>query len=76
MKRFVSVIIIFSLLFSLIAVAQEEDVAAGTTPDSILWGLDVAFDNLALALTSKDKKSDKALKIAEERLLATPDSLF
>jgi hypothetical protein len=41
----------------------------GITPDSFLYFLDLALDNLALALTfDNDAKIEKSLSIAEERL--------
>lgn len=42
---------------------------AGITPDSILYAIDVAFDNLKIALTSGSlKKAQVELKVADERL--------
>jgi len=41
----------------------------GITPDSPLWGIDVALDRLSLALTSGPAKAQKGLEIAQERLL-------
>jgi hypothetical protein len=46
--------------------AAEE--SAGTTPDSPLWGIDVALDRLRLALASNPDKARIGLLIAEERL--------
>jgi len=47
----------------------EEIVEAGISPDSILYGLDKAIDRLRLAISlGSEKKSKKALEIAEERL--------
>ena len=41
----------------------------GITPDSFLWGLDKAFDQITLLLTTGDvDKAKKGLEIAEERL--------
>ncbi|MBN4049197.1 hypothetical protein JYT91_01125 [archaeon AH-315-M20] len=70
-----NVIFVISMLLILIStqVLAQEDVAeesAGVTPDSFLWGLDVALDKLALALTfDNEAKAEKGLEIAEERLL-------
>lgn len=42
----------------------------GITPDSFIWGLDRALENIALLLTfDKGKKAEKGLEIARERLL-------
>ncbi len=42
----------------------------GITPDNFLWGLDKAFDQISLLLTTGDaNKAEKALEIAQERLL-------
>ncbi|MCA9477997.1 MAG: hypothetical protein KC535_02525 [Nanoarchaeota archaeon] len=66
MKKFLFIFAFLLVLSSAAVLAEEE---AGTTPDSPLWGLDVAFDKLSLALTANDqKRADKALAIAEERL--------
>ena len=47
----------------------EDDVDAGIAPDNPFYGLDVAIDRLALALTfGSEAKSEKALDIARERL--------
>ncbi len=44
-------------------------VSPGVTPDSALYFLDKAFDNIGLAFTfGSEQKADKALQIAEERL--------
>ena len=48
--------------------AQQTD--AGVTPDSFLWGLDKAIDQLNLLLTfDKGEKAKKGIEIARERLL-------
>ena len=65
------------LLFTIIAVSlsttpvfAQEQASAGITPDNFLYGLDVAIDNLRLALTFGDlEKARLSLEIAEERLL-------
>ncbi|MFQ5887551.1 MAG: DUF5667 domain-containing protein [Candidatus Hydrothermarchaeales archaeon] len=50
--------------------AQEAGVDPGVTPDSFLYGLDVALDQISLLLTfDKGAKAKKGLEIAEERLL-------
>lgn len=55
------------------AIAEESDAedlsAAGVTPDSPFYGLDVAMDNIGLMFTfNKAKKAEKKLIIADERL--------
>ena len=63
-----TIFIISLLLFSAPALAQE-DADAGVTPDSILWGIDVALEKIGLALTFDNKaRAEKGLNIAEERL--------
>ncbi|MFQ5800332.1 MAG: DUF5667 domain-containing protein [Candidatus Hydrothermarchaeales archaeon] len=67
-------IAILLVLFGMpMTAAQDAPVAElpdpGTTPDSFLYFLDLALDNLALALTfNDDAKIEKSLEIAEERL--------
>jgi len=47
----------------------EENVDAGVTPDSFLWGVDVALDRLALALArNPESRAERGLLIAQERL--------
>ncbi|MEM4714326.1 MAG: DUF5667 domain-containing protein, partial [Candidatus Nanoarchaeia archaeon] len=41
----------------------------GVTPDSPLWGIDVALDRLAFRLAAGPKKAELGLKIARERLV-------
>ena len=50
--------------------SDAEDASdAGVTPDSPLYGVDVAMDNIGLMLTfNKAKKAEKKLQIANERL--------
>lgn len=49
--------------------SEEENVNAGITPDSFLWGIDVALDRIALALTrNPQSRAEKGLLIAQERL--------
>lgn len=75
-------LIILTLFLSLVLVSaypitgkaiesDDQTITAGITPDSIWYGLDVALDNINLALTSEDKKAEKGLLIARERLLET-----
>jgi len=83
MKKII-VLILFLFLLSLpFSVAEEGDlegldvgvmneeikISAGVTPDSVLYGFDKAIDRLRLSLAlTRVKKSQLALKIAEERL--------
>ncbi len=72
------------LVLSFSALAQEEAAGetatgegeaavqlpdAGTTPDSFIYGLDIAMEKMALAMTfDEGKKFEKRLEFAEERL--------
>lgn len=57
------------LLLPNIGAHEDEAVDPGITPDSILWGLDKAFDNLNLLLTfNSAEKARKGIEIARERL--------
>ena len=54
--------------------AQQTD--AGVTPDSFLWGLDKAIDQLTLLLTfDKGEKAKKGIEIARERLLEVKEMI-
>jgi len=70
--KIVSIIAMVLMLLSVPAMAEDNETALtepGTTPDSVLYFLDVAADNLALAMTlNDDAKIEKQLEIAEERL--------
>ncbi len=70
MKRIVSMFVFILLLTTTMAVAQEEELPdAGITPDSILYGLDKAFERISLALTFNNAaKAEKRLQMASERL--------
>ncbi len=76
MKRTLSVLIFLLMLIPAATCAQvnvSDDtvklVDPGTTPDNFWYYLDVAMDNLALAVTfNTDDKINKSLEIAEERL--------
>ncbi len=49
--------------------SEEAKAIAGTTPDSVFYGIDVAFDRLSLFLRFDDEsKAKKGLQIAGERL--------
>jgi len=70
---FMFVFVFVSLSVSVSAATENETVLnlteAGMTPDNAFYFLDLAFDNLGLALTfNNDLRIKKELKIAEERL--------
>ena len=73
-------IFIFSLLPA--ALADNDDNSksrkkAGTTPDSFLYGLDVALDNIRYALSvNTDAKARVGLETAEERLMEVREMLL
>jgi len=53
-----------------------EIVEAGTVPGDFLYSFDKAFDNLNVALTfNKEKKVEKSLRVADERLAETESLL-
>ena len=57
------------VLISPVNAQQATTIDPGVTPDSFLWGLDKAFDQITLLLTTGDvDKAKKGLEIAEERL--------
>ena len=59
------------------AIATEKEIiTAGVTPDSFLFSIDRALDNMNLALTFNQKeKARKGLNIARERLLEVREML-
>ncbi|MEK6916227.1 MAG: DUF5667 domain-containing protein, partial [Nanoarchaeota archaeon] len=64
-----SILLILMVLLSVFANAQQTETAAGVTPDSFIWGLDKALDQIGLLLTfDKGEKAKKGLEIARERL--------
>ncbi|MBU2640170.1 MAG: hypothetical protein KKG75_05720 [Nanoarchaeota archaeon] len=68
MKRIIFAVLLTILILP-IANAQQAIDDPGVTPDSFLWGLDKALDQLSLLLTTGDAdKAKKGLEIAEERL--------
>ena len=70
MKKFSIIGILLIALILPIVSSQQETNDAGTTPDSFLWGLDKAIDQLSLLLTfDKGEKAKKGIEIARERLL-------
>jgi DNA-binding transcriptional MerR regulator len=83
-KKYLSMEVISKMKFSILSIllvlssfgfhpvfAQDtEDGDPGITPDSFLYGLDVALDKLNLLLTfDQAERSRKGLEIAKERLL-------
>src|SRR3989344_3707997 len=69
MKRFIIGILLMVLILPIVN-AQQPTEDPGVTPDSFLWGLDKALDNLNLLLTfDKGEKAKKGIEIARERLL-------
>lgn len=67
-----SIILSLILLLPVTSAQQSVDnnIGAGVTPDSFLWGLDKAIDQLSLILTfDRGEKAKKGLEIAKERLL-------
>ncbi len=63
-------LILFLILILIQSIyGHEETTDPGILPDSILWGLDKAFDSLSLALTfNSDEKAKKGISIAMERI--------
>lgn len=58
------------------AAVFEDNVKAGVNPDSALHVFDRMFDSIGLALTfDKEKKADRALHIAQERLAETEEMI-
>jgi len=69
MKRFIIGILLMVLILPIVN-AQQPTEDPGITPDSFLWGLDKALDQLTLLLTfDKGEKAKKGIEIARERLL-------
>lgn len=72
-KIMIALMVLSILLFSSVSVHAQEaqlNADAGTTPDSIFYGMDKFFDDFSLFFTFDDaKKADKASQIAAERLL-------
>lgn len=84
-KGFIVVFITTLFLISQIAFAQttptdetitNEQATAGITPDSWLYGLDVAIDKISFLLTfDNTAKARKGLEIARERLLEVKEMI-
>ena len=72
MKKILTIILtlIVTLLLLPIVTAQQPVEDPGVTPDSFLWGLDKALEQLNLLLTfDEGEKARKGIEIARERLL-------
>lgn len=69
MKRIIFGVLLIVLIFPAVNAQQTTTTEPCVTPDSFLWGLDKAFDQITLLLTAGDvNKAKKGLEIAEERL--------
>ena len=61
--------VLLIVLISSVNAQQTTTIDPGVTPDSFLWGLDKAFDQITFLLVAGDvDKAKKGLEIAEERL--------
>ncbi len=70
MKKNILVTLILLTIFMLPLSSSKTTEDPGVTPDSFLWGLDKALDQLNLLLTfNEGEKATKGLEIARERLL-------
>ncbi|MDP3699212.1 MAG: DUF5667 domain-containing protein [Nanoarchaeota archaeon] len=69
MRKYIPFLMIFVLLP--LAFAQENSLQdPGVTPDSLLWGVDIALEQISLLLAANpEAKARKGLEIAQERLL-------
>jgi len=68
-KRLIFGVLLIILIFPIVNAQQTVTQDPGITPDSFLWGLDKAFEQIGLLLTIGDtEKAKKGLEIAEERL--------
>ncbi len=68
-KILLAVLPIFLIFMLPIVIAQETLTDPGVTPDSFLWGLDKALEQISLLLSlSPNAKATKGLKHANERL--------
>ncbi len=69
MIKKISLVLVLLLLASPLILAQTEEAEAGITPDSFLWGLDVAMEKVQMMFTFKqENKVNFGLQIANERL--------
>lgn len=66
-KKILSLFVIFLLSLNIVFAQSEPE--AGITPDSFLWGLDIAIEKIALTMTFTDEeKALLKLTFANERL--------
>jgi len=69
MIKKISLVLVLLLLASPLILAQTEEIEAGITPDSPLWGIDVAMEKVQMMFTFKqENKVNLGLQIANERL--------
>ncbi len=74
MKKCILILFLTLLVFGITlnvptVLAQETPTDPGITPDSFLWGIDKALEQISLLLaTSPSEKATKGLEIAQERL--------
>lgn len=71
MKK-INIVFLLSVILALPIANSQQQVRGdtGITPDSFMWGLDKALDQLGLLLTfDKGEKAKKGIEIARERLL-------
>ncbi len=73
MRKLILSLIILSLLFGTMSFAQETDLPnPGLTPDSSFYFLDTLGEKIGMFFTfGAEKKAEKALKYAEEKLAET-----
>ena len=69
MKKFLISLFVLTILLSTFSIAQEEELTAGTLPDSPLYNLDLVFERLSLFFTPNqyDKIINK-IEFAYERI--------
>jgi len=69
MVKKISLVLVLLLLASPLILAQTEEEEAGITPDSPLWGIDVAVEKVMMMFTFRqENKVNFGLQIANERL--------
>ena len=69
MKRYLTVLL-FLVLLPLVLAQENISESPGITPDSLLWGVDTALEQISLLLAmNPEAKATKGLEIAQERLL-------
>lgn len=68
-KKILSLIVGILLLINPVFAQNEVEVEAGITPDSPLWGIDIAIEKIVMLLTLKpEDKANLGLQRANERL--------